>query len=110
MKKIFALFLYAATGQAAQMSPVVADELPKFDIEKSFHVDVRAYGAGDGKTSTCITEEQKAKETRIARSDQFTPKNRSECLATVSDIAGMQSYVEFLTCLQAANSHLGDRC
>jgi hypothetical protein len=69
MKKIFALFLYAATGQAAQMSPVVADELPKFNIEKSFHVDVRAYGAGAGKASTGVTDEQKAKETLIARLD-----------------------------------------
>jgi hypothetical protein len=101
MRKSLALVLCAITGQVAQTNPVVAEDLPNFDIRKSCRADVSAYGGGDRATG-CIADEQKARATLVAQWNQFAPDSRNRCVAMENDIAGAQSYVELLSCLQTA--------
>jgi hypothetical protein len=101
MNKTSALLLGAVIRQVTQMHPALADEIPQFDIQKNCNIDVRAYGSGETKAA-CIADEQKAKATLVAQWTRFSPGSRSRCMSMVNDIAGGQSYVELLTCLQVA--------
>jgi hypothetical protein len=101
MDKTSALLFGALVGQVALVNSVIADEVPQFDIQKNCNVDVRAYGSGQTRAA-CIADEQKAKATLVARWSRFSAASKSRCMTMVGDIAGRQSYVELLTCLQVA--------
>lgn len=99
MNRTSALLLAALMG--VQMSPVLADEVAQFDVQKKCKVDVRAYGSGKTKEA-CITDELKAKATLTTQWTRFSADSRSRCMSLVTDIAGAQSYVDLLTCLQVS--------
>jgi hypothetical protein len=88
-------------AQITQVTLVVADELPNFDIQKNCGADVGAYGDAASKAG-CVGDEKKAKATLAARWNRFSPASKSRCMTMVNDVAGGQSYVELLTCLQVA--------
>jgi len=77
-----------------------ADDVPKLDFNKSCRADVAAYG--DGGNKACITDEQQARKTLVGQWKRFSPDSRTRCTRMVTDIAGSQSYIELLTCLEMA--------
>jgi hypothetical protein len=50
----------------------------------------------------CMADEQTAREQLVREWEQFARGDKASCTQTVSDIAGSQSYVELLTCLEMA--------
>ena len=84
-----------------QIHYAAADEVPTYDVRKSCKADVQAYPSGGG-AEKCLADEQKARETLVSQWAAFASENRAKCLQMVSDVAGSQSYVELLTCLQMA--------
>jgi hypothetical protein len=50
----------------------------------------------------CLADEQRAHESLVSKWTRFAPENRANCVQAATDVAGAQSYVELLTCLQVA--------
>lgn len=87
------------------LAAAAADEVPKFDVKKSCHADVQAYGGGGGDSAAgCLADEKKAMDQIVSQWTQFGRESRTKCTEQVNDIAGTQSYVELLTCLQIAKA------
>ena len=102
MNKFTMLVICAAVSFWAP-SFAVADDVPKFDVRASCHADVQAYPGG-GSAAACLGDEQKAREVLVTQWTQFAPESRARCTRMVADIAGTQSYVELLSCLQDAKA------
>src|SRR5262249_26992260 len=83
-----------------------ADDVPTLNVNKSCHVDVQAY-AGNSTAAHCLAQEQQAQQALVGQWNSFTPASRTTCRQMVTDIAGSESYVELLTCLQAAKLSSG---
>jgi hypothetical protein len=83
------------------LGTAAADEVPTLEIQKSCRIDVQAYPGGGG-AAACLADEQKAREALVSQWMQLAPESRARCTQMVTDIAGTQSYVELLTCLQGA--------
>jgi hypothetical protein len=101
MKKLAILVSIAMTSLCAQQAIAGGDEVPILDVSKSCRTDAQAYPTGGGDAS-CLAQEQKAREVLVSQWTQFAPENRANCMQAATDIAGAQSYVELLTCLQMA--------
>ena len=101
MKKLTTLVSIAFMSLCMQQVIAGADEIPAFDVSKSCRTDAQAYPTGGGDAS-CLADEQKAKEVLVSQWPQFAPESRANCMQAATDIAGAQSYVELLTCLQMA--------
>ncbi len=100
------LTLIAATVVSVCLHPLaaVADQVPKFDVRKSCKADVQAYQGAGSAAARCLPDEQRARRALVKQWKQFTPGSRARCTQTVNDIAGTQSYVELLSCLQDAQA------
>ena len=101
MTKFAMLIATAMVYVCAQPLAAAADEVPTFDVRKSCHAGVQADPDG-GSVAGCLGDEQKAREVLVSQWTQFGPESRKECTQMVKHIAGAESYVELLTCLQAA--------
>jgi hypothetical protein len=101
MKKLATLVSIAIMSLCTQQAMAGADEIPAFDVSKSCRTDAQVYPTGGG-DATCLADEQKAREVLISQWTQFAPENRANCMQASTDLAGAQSYVELLTCLQMA--------
>jgi hypothetical protein len=101
MRKPATLVSIAIMSLCTQHAISGADEVPVLDVSKSCRTDAQAYPTGGGDTS-CLADEQKAKEVLVGQWTQFAPESRANCMQAATDIAGAQSYVELLTCLQMA--------
>jgi hypothetical protein len=101
MKKLAILVSIAMTSLCTQQAIAGADEVPTLDVSKSCRTDAQTYPTGGGDAS-CLAQEQKAREVLVSQWTQFAPENRANCMQAATDIAGAQSYVELLTCLQMA--------
>lgn len=101
MKKFALVSAVAAISLGVQVHAAIADEVPTFDVRKSCKTDVQAF-QGSGTASGCMTDEQNAQKILVSQWTQFAPESRTRCTQMVSDVAGTQSYVELLTCLQMA--------
>jgi hypothetical protein len=99
MKNLATLFTIAIMSLCAQQAIAGADEVPPLDVNKSCRAD--AY-RGSGPDATCLADEKKAREVLVSQWTQFAPESRANCVQAATDIAGAQSYVELLTCLQMA--------
>ena len=108
MTKFAMLIAAVMISVCMQSLAAVADEVPTLDFKKSCHVDVQAYPAGGG-GAACLADEQKAKEVLRRQWTRFAPESRTRCVKMVTDIAGTQSYVELLSCLQEAKDVKGLR-
>jgi hypothetical protein len=103
---MLAMLVAIAAILCASPPAAVADDVPTFDIRKNCKADVQAYSTA-GTVASCLADEQNARTTLVSQWTQFTPESRSRCAQMVSDIAGSQSYVELLTCLQMAKDVKG---
>jgi hypothetical protein len=97
------------TALASQLVIAVADDVPKFDIERECRVDsASAFDLNAGMNATikrCVGDEQKAKSELQTQWADFTGSDRVMCIsATVGaasdDNVTPPSYVGLLTCLQ----------
>jgi hypothetical protein len=100
MKFVIPVFLSAATVAGLPFS-AIADDVPTYDIRKSCKADVQAYSSAQN-VASCLADEQGARQTLVTQWTQFAPDSRGRCAKMVGDVAGPQSYVELLTCLQMA--------
>jgi hypothetical protein len=101
MTKLVALALIAAATVLALPYSATADDVPTYDVRKSCKADVQAYSSAQN-VASCLADEQGARQTLVSQWTQFAPDSRARCSKIVGDVAGPQSYVELLTCLQMA--------
>jgi hypothetical protein len=99
MKKFVMVTALAAVSFGAPVSIAAADEVPTYDVRKSCKVDLQSYSTAQT-NSGCLADEQNARATLVSQWTQYTPESRSRCSSMVGNVAGPQSYVELLTCLQ----------
>jgi hypothetical protein len=79
--------------------PVLAEEVPRFAIEATCRgVATRGLDEKDS-VKACIDDENTALGQLRAQWTTFTPANQRECIGE-TEIGGLPSYVEVLTCLQ----------
>jgi len=108
MTKLAILAVVAAATLFAQLRSAVADEVPTLDVRTSCRAAAQAYPGGGGNTA-CLADEQKARDSLVGQWTQFAPESRTRCTQMVTNIAGAQSYVELLSCLQVAKDVKGLR-
>lgn len=106
MKRFVTVAALAAVSFGAPVSIAVADEVPTYDVRKSCKVDLQSYSTAQT-NSGCLADEQNARATLVSQWSQYTPESRSRCSSMVGNVAGPQSYVELLTCLQMAKDVKG---
>jgi hypothetical protein len=99
------LISFSTMVLASQLVIAVADDVPKFDIERGCRVDsASAYDPNAGLDATikrCAADEQEAKDQLQTQWSQFVPSDRAMCRGQTTDEASIPpSYVELLTCLQ----------
>ncbi len=97
MGKAGALVVTALFGLLSDAA--LADNVPKLGYKKSCRADVSAYPGGGG-NKACLRDEQQARKTLVVQWKRFSPESKSRCTSMGTDMAGSQSYVELLTCLQ----------
>src|SRR5215468_1520000 len=101
MTKLAMLLSLAAMAFCSQVTIVLADELPTYDVAATCHAESQG-DPGAGIAATCMAQEQRARETLARRWNQFGPQSKTTCMQTETDVSGVRSYVELLTCLQIA--------
>ena len=106
MKRFVMVTALAAVSFGAPVAIAVADEVPTYDVRKSCKVDLQSYSTAQT-NSGCLADEQNARATLVTQWSQYTPESRSRCSSMVGNVAGPQSYVELLTCLQMAKDVKG---
>jgi hypothetical protein len=82
---------------------LVADNVPKFDIERGCRLDNAASAgiAEEQPVKRCVSDERQALQQLQTEWSQYAGPDRATCIAsTTSD--GTPSYVELLTCLKEA--------
>src|SRR5262249_6910304 len=95
--KVTAAGAPAAVDEAAKHTPsAAARDFPRFDVAATCRADRSKPGA-----DSCLADENQARERLEKDWPQFRPADRTHC-AQVSNMAGFQSYVELVTCLEMA--------
>ena len=80
----------SAIGAAAQV-------VPTFDVGSQCRSEAKA---APGLAESCLADEKKAREDLVRQWAQFAPASKAKCIEMSNSVAGIQSYVELLTCLQ----------
>jgi len=91
--------LLAATLLA--LVPAFADDVPKLDVGATCRAGAQAYPGGGGEKA-CLADEQDARGTLSRQWSEYSAESRTRCTRMVNDIAGTQSYIELLSCLEMA--------
>jgi hypothetical protein len=90
---------------SSQLVITVADGVPKFDIARGCRLDsTQALDLNTGQNETvkrCVADEQQALTQLQTQWSQFLGSDKAQCTEE-ANIGGTQSYVDLLTCLQAA--------
>ena len=99
------LISFSALVVASQLVIAIADDVPKFNIERGCKVDsASAFDPNAGLAATikrCADDEQQAREQLESAWSQSAPSDKKMCLGVTTDDASTPpSYVELLTCLQ----------
>jgi hypothetical protein len=106
MTKIRMSLLLTAVAFTSQPRVTLADDVPTFDVRATCGAEAQADPAA-GTVRSCMTDEQKARETLVTQWAQFAPESRTKCMQAEAGMAGVRSYVELLTCLQLAKAAKG---
>jgi hypothetical protein len=80
-------------------SVAVAQEVPTLDVAPLCRAQAKA---APELADACMADEKKARDELVRRWAQFAAADRTRCTGMVKSVAGAQSYVELLTCLQIA--------
>jgi hypothetical protein len=98
------LISFSTLVLASQLVVTVADNVPKFNIERGCKVDSTASSLATGLDETikrCVQDEQQAQDQLQTQWSQFAPSDKAMCTKLTTEVAGAPpSYVELLTCLQ----------
>ena len=97
MTKLAILLSLAAMVLCSQVTVVLADEVPTYDVAATCHAESQG-DPGAGIAAACMAQEQSARETLARQWNQFTAQSKTTCMQTETDVAGVRSYVELLTC------------
>jgi hypothetical protein len=103
MTRITRLLLLAVLLPTSTTGVAGAQELPKFDPSPTCRAEASAAQSGAG-ADACIEDEQKAHEQLSRDWAQFAADIRTSCTGEATDVAGVRSYVELITCLQIARA------
>jgi hypothetical protein len=92
----------------SHLAITVADNVPKFDIERGCRLDNTASSglAEEQPLRKCISDEQQALQQLQTQWSQFAEADRTTCTTTTNS-DNTPSYVELLTCLQEAKEVRG---
>lgn len=96
MKRTMLPFL-AVAAFALHVVSAAAQDVPAFDVGPLCRAEAKQAPELSG---PCMADQKKAREDLVRQWAQFPPESRSKCIRMVSSVAGLQSYVELLTCLQ----------
>jgi hypothetical protein len=99
------LISFSTLVLASQLLMTVADDVPKFNIERGCRADntnTSGLSVGlDESTKGCVSDEQAARDQLQAQWSQFGASDRAMCTTNATDVSGAPpSYVDLLTCLQ----------
>jgi collagen triple helix repeat protein len=86
----------AASGAARQATTAATHDFPRFDVAATCRAD-----QAKATVDSCLGDENRARERLEKEWGQFRPADRTHC-TQVSNMAGFQSYVELVTCLEMA--------
>jgi hypothetical protein len=89
----------AAIAVALSASVAVAQEVPTLDVVPLCRAQAKA---SQDLADACLADEKKARDELVRRWAQFASADKARCTGMAKSIAGAQSYVELLTCLQIA--------
>lgn len=89
----------AAIAVALYAVAAVAQEVPKLDVTPLCRAQAKA---SQDLADACLADEKKAQDELVRRWAQFASADKARCTGMAKSIAGAQSYVELLTCLQIA--------
>src|SRR5258707_3961839 len=96
---------FSMIALSTQLVMTVADGVPKFNIERGCRVDsTQAFDLSTGQNETvkrCVADEQQALAQLQTQWSQFRGSDKAQCTEE-ANIGGTPSYVDLLTCLQAA--------
>jgi hypothetical protein len=99
MTKIKMLLVPMAILLGSQAGVAIADEIPKLDVSPTCRAEATP-SPNRAAVDACMADEQKAREQLSREWGQFTTDVKASCTRETTGIAGIQSYVELLTCLQ----------
>jgi hypothetical protein len=88
---------------AASHLVLVADQLPKFDIESGCQITAAAAEPPKRDSNICKREELTARGKLNDEWGSYTPGQKSRCVS-FEQLGGNPSYVELLTCLELAKA------
>ena len=97
MTKSPAFYVAAVAVLLGNCVAAQAQEVPTLDVSTLCRAEAKAAPSLAG---PCMADQKRAREDLVQQWSQFTPSERKGCLQMVNTVAGMQSYVELLTCLQ----------
>jgi hypothetical protein len=80
---------------------LVANEVPKLNIEPSCRAAAEASVGSNRDANACIRDENQAHDKLQEQWGEFNSSEQARCLR-LSTLGGLPSYVELLTCLQLA--------
>ena len=101
MTNLAMLLSVGAIALCSQVTVVLADEVPTYDVAVTCHAESQGDPSA-GVAAACMAQEQSARETLARQWNKFTAQSKTTCMQTETDVAGVRSYVELLTCLQIA--------
>jgi hypothetical protein len=99
MRFTLLLLVVTITFPGFPAATAVGQDVPTFPVAPTCRAE------SDGNTTTtkaCQADERDAREQLVTQWGQFAGVDKQRCIAASTDVAGMRSYVELLTCLQLA--------
>jgi hypothetical protein len=106
MTKLAMVLSLAAAALGSWPILAAADDVPTFDVGATCRAEVQGDPSA-GAVAACMANERRARETLASQWAQFAQASKATCLQTETDISGVRSYVELLTCLQLAKDAKG---
>ena len=80
-------------------SVAAAQQVPALDVTPLCRAQAKA---SQDLADACLADEKKAREELVRRWAQFASADKARCTGMAKSVAGAQSYVELLICLQIA--------
>lgn len=102
MTKLAILISLATILLGTAPDVALADEVPTFDIRATCHVG-QADQSGDT-VQACLVDEQSTRQSLAKEWAQYAQDDKTRCTRMVTNIAGLESYVELAICLRAAKA------